>query len=77
MLLSMNAPAQAELGRATLESKMKTIVWVTRPSGNGATTNQEFEPMRRSNFALRMQPSLLEELRKAAEAEGVAVKPAH
>ena len=32
MLSSMNAPAQAELGRATLESKMKTIVWVTRPS---------------------------------------------
>src|SRR5215467_6427680 len=29
--------------------------------------------MRRSNFALRLQPSLLEELRKAAEAEGVAV----
>jgi hypothetical protein len=39
-----------------------------------ATTNQEFEPMRRSNFALRLQPSLLEELRKSAEAEeGVAV----
>jgi hypothetical protein len=29
--------------------------------------------MRRSNFALRLQPSLLEELRKAAESEGVAV----
>jgi predicted HicB family RNase H-like nuclease len=29
--------------------------------------------MRRSNFALRLQPSLLEELRKAAEAEGVAL----
>jgi hypothetical protein len=29
--------------------------------------------MRRSNFALRLQPSLLEELRKAAELEGVAV----
>ena len=29
--------------------------------------------MRRSNFALRLQPSLLDELRKAAEAEGVAV----
>jgi len=28
--------------------------------------------MRRSNFALRLQPSLLEELRKAAELEGVA-----
>jgi hypothetical protein len=28
--------------------------------------------MRRSNFALRLQPSLLEELRKAAEVEGVA-----
>jgi hypothetical protein len=42
-------------------------------AGNSATTNQEFEPMRRSNFALRLQPSLLEELRKAAEAEGVAV----
>jgi len=29
--------------------------------------------MRRSNFALRLQPSLLEELRKAADAEGVAL----
>jgi uncharacterized repeat protein (TIGR03803 family) len=29
--------------------------------------------MRRSNFALRLQPSLLGELRKAAEAEGVAL----
>jgi hypothetical protein len=42
-------------------------------AGNRATTNQEFESMRRSNFALRLQPSLLDELRKAAEAEGVAV----
>jgi hypothetical protein len=29
--------------------------------------------MKRSNFALRLQPSLLEELRKAAEMEGVAL----
>jgi len=29
--------------------------------------------MRRSNFALRLQPSLLEELRKAAKSEGVAL----
>lgn len=29
--------------------------------------------MRKSNFALRLQPSLLEEARKLAEAEGVAV----
>ena len=29
--------------------------------------------MRRSNFALRLQPSLLEELRKAAELEGVTL----
>src|SRR3984893_13239518 len=29
--------------------------------------------MRRINFALRLQPSLLEELRKAAELEGVAL----
>lgn len=29
--------------------------------------------MRRSNFALRLQPSLLEELRKAASSEGVAL----
>ena len=29
--------------------------------------------MRRSNFALRLQPSLLDELRKIAEAEGVAL----
>lgn len=29
--------------------------------------------MRKSNFALRLQPSLLEEVRKVAEAEGVAL----
>ena len=29
--------------------------------------------MRRSNFALRLQPSLMEEARKAAELEGVAL----
>lgn len=29
--------------------------------------------MRRSNFALRLQPSLLEEARKLAETEGVAL----
>ncbi len=29
--------------------------------------------MRRSNFALRLQPSLLEEARKVAEREGVAL----
>jgi hypothetical protein len=29
--------------------------------------------MRRSNFALRLHPSLLGELRKAAELEGVAL----
>jgi hypothetical protein len=29
--------------------------------------------MRRSNFALRVQPSLLEEARRVAEAEGVAL----
>jgi hypothetical protein len=29
--------------------------------------------MRRSNFALRLQPSLLEEARKVADEEGVAV----
>jgi hypothetical protein len=29
--------------------------------------------MRRSNFALRLQPSLMEEVRKAADAEGVAL----
>lgn len=29
--------------------------------------------MKRSNFALRLQPSLMEELRKAAEQEGVAL----
>src|SRR6266404_3426652 len=29
--------------------------------------------MRRSNFALRLQPSLMEEARKVAESEGVAL----
>lgn len=36
-------------------------------------SDQEFKVMRRSNFALRLQPSLLDELRKVAEAEGVAL----
>jgi len=31
--------------------------------------------MRRSNVALRLQPSLLEEARKVAQSEGVAVVP--
>jgi predicted HicB family RNase H-like nuclease len=31
------------------------------------------EAMRKSNFALRLQPSLLEEVCKLAEAEGVAL----
>jgi predicted HicB family RNase H-like nuclease len=29
--------------------------------------------MRKSNFALRLQPSLMEEARKTAESEGVAL----
>ncbi|HEX4508235.1 MAG TPA: toxin-antitoxin system HicB family antitoxin, partial [Alphaproteobacteria bacterium] len=29
--------------------------------------------MRKSNFALRLQPSLLDEARKLAEAEGIAL----
>jgi hypothetical protein len=40
---------------------------------NGASTAQEVESMRKSNFALRLQPSLMEEARKAAESEGVAL----
>ena len=40
---------------------------------NGASTGQEVESMRRSNFALRLQPSLMEEAGKAAESEGVAL----
>ena len=31
--------------------------------------------MRKSNFALRLQPSLLDEARKVAETEGVALSP--
>ncbi len=31
--------------------------------------------MRKSNFALRLQPSLLDEARKLAEAKGVALNP--
>jgi hypothetical protein len=30
--------------------------------------------MRKSNFALRLQPSILEKARKLAESEGVALK---
>jgi hypothetical protein len=42
-------------------------------AGNGIATDEEIEFMRRSNFALRLQPSLMEEARKAAESEGVAL----
>jgi hypothetical protein len=42
-------------------------------AGRCVAFDQEFESMRRSNFALRLQPSLLEEARKAAELEGVAL----
>jgi hypothetical protein len=34
---------------------------------------EEFESMRRSNFALRLLPSLMEEARKVAGSEGVAL----
>jgi hypothetical protein len=34
---------------------------------------EEFESMRKANFALRLQPSLMDEARKAAESEGVAL----
>src|ERR1700726_3545108 len=40
---------------------------------NGASTGQEVESMRKNNFSLRLQPSLMEEARKAAESEGVAL----
>src|SRR5205823_9515159 len=40
--------------------------------GRGRRTIGE-EVMRKSNFALRLQPSLLDEARKLAEAEGVAL----
>src|SRR5258706_9113462 len=40
---------------------------------NGASTGQEVESMRRSNCAWRLQPALMEEARKAAESEGVAL----
>jgi hypothetical protein len=41
-------------------------------AGSGASANLE-ESMRRSNFALRLQSSLMEEARKLAESEGVAL----
>jgi hypothetical protein len=41
-------------------------------AGGGASANLE-EFMRRSNFALRLQSSLMEEARKLAESEGVAL----
>lgn len=36
-------------------------------------TNKEFESMRKPNFSLRLQPSLMDEARKVAESEGVAL----
>ena len=36
-------------------------------------TDEGVETMRRNNFALRLQPSLMEEARKVAELEGVAL----
>jgi HicB family len=38
-----------------------------------SNANLEEHVMRRSNFALRLQPSLLNEARKLAESEGVAL----
>src|SRR5258707_12971700 len=38
-----------------------------------SNANLEEHVMRRSNFALRLQPSLLDEARQMAEAEGVAL----
>jgi len=38
-----------------------------------SNANLEERVMRRSNFALRLQPSLLDEARKLAESEGVAL----
>jgi hypothetical protein len=38
-----------------------------------SNANLEEHVMRRSNFALRLQPSLLDEARKLAESEGVAL----
>jgi hypothetical protein len=43
-------------------------------AAKGAGTDEEFESMRRSNLALRLQPSLMEEARKAAESAGVALQ---
>src|SRR6266849_10602141 len=39
----------------------------------GNAIDEECESMRRSNYPLRLQPSLMEEARKAAESEGVAL----
>jgi len=39
----------------------------------GIAANEELKSMGRSNFTLRLQPSLMEEARKAAESEGVAL----
>src|SRR4029077_9428601 len=43
---------------------------VTNPKPRSSPGQEE---MRKSNFALRLQPSLLAEARKVAEAEGVAL----
>src|SRR6266849_7637894 len=39
----------------------------------GNAIDEECESMRRSNYPVRLQPSLMEEARKAAESEGVAL----
>jgi hypothetical protein len=40
---------------------------------NGSNAEPWRDVVRRSNFALRLQPSLLDEARKLAESEGVAL----
>jgi hypothetical protein len=39
----------------------------------GIAIDREFDPMRKTNLLLRLQPSLMQEARKAAESEGVAL----
>jgi hypothetical protein len=58
---------------ARLTRRDDDCAWRGLATVEGNAITIESKSMRKSNFALRLQPSLLDEARKLAEAEGVAL----
>jgi serine/threonine protein kinase len=58
--------------RSRLRARGRAVRGAHRVARRSAGTTEE-HAMKKSNFALRLQPSLMEEARKVAKAEGVAV----